>query len=87
MIGELEALDSRANRQDLTRKTLALAAVSSDAPIDRERNSFTARAKRYASVGTKVGGVAARMAGARFLGIDARPRARMPPRWPRRSAG
>ncbi len=37
---------------------------------DREKNRFSARAKRYASVGTNVGGVAARMAGARFLGMD-----------------
>jgi len=36
---------------------------------DREKNRFTARAKRYASVGTRVGGVAARMAGERFLGM------------------
>jgi predicted unusual protein kinase regulating ubiquinone biosynthesis (AarF/ABC1/UbiB family) len=36
---------------------------------DREKNRFTARARRYARVGTKVGGVAARMAGARFLGV------------------
>jgi predicted unusual protein kinase regulating ubiquinone biosynthesis (AarF/ABC1/UbiB family) len=35
---------------------------------DREKNRFSARARRYASVGTKVGGVAARMAGQRFLG-------------------
>jgi len=38
-------------------------------PTDREKNRFTARARRYASVGTKVGGVAARMAGERFLGM------------------
>src|SRR6187200_1214326 len=37
---------------------------------DRERNRLTARARRYASVGRNVGGVAARMAGARFLGMD-----------------
>jgi predicted unusual protein kinase regulating ubiquinone biosynthesis (AarF/ABC1/UbiB family) len=37
---------------------------------DRERNRLTARARRYASVGKNVGGVAARMAGARFLGMD-----------------
>ena len=37
---------------------------------DQERNRLTARAKRYASVGRNVGGVAARMAGARFLGMD-----------------
>ena len=37
-------------------------------PPDREKNRFSARAKRYARVGTKVGGVAARMAGQRFLG-------------------
>jgi predicted unusual protein kinase regulating ubiquinone biosynthesis (AarF/ABC1/UbiB family) len=37
---------------------------------DRERNRLTARAARYARVGKNVGGVAARMAGARFLGMD-----------------
>jgi predicted unusual protein kinase regulating ubiquinone biosynthesis (AarF/ABC1/UbiB family) len=37
---------------------------------DSEKNRFSARAKRYASVGANVGGVAARMAGARFLGMD-----------------
>ena len=36
---------------------------------DREANRFSARAKRYAKVGTNVGGVAARMAGQRFLGM------------------
>jgi predicted unusual protein kinase regulating ubiquinone biosynthesis (AarF/ABC1/UbiB family) len=36
---------------------------------DREKNRFSARAKRYANVGSKVGGVAARMAGQRFLGV------------------
>lgn len=35
---------------------------------DSERNRFSARAARYARVGTRVGGVAARMAGQRFLG-------------------
>jgi predicted unusual protein kinase regulating ubiquinone biosynthesis (AarF/ABC1/UbiB family) len=35
---------------------------------DREKNRFSARAKRYANVGTKVGGVAARMAGQRLFG-------------------
>jgi predicted unusual protein kinase regulating ubiquinone biosynthesis (AarF/ABC1/UbiB family) len=39
-------------------------------PTDRERNRLTARAARYARVGKNVGGVAARMAGARFLGIN-----------------
>jgi predicted unusual protein kinase regulating ubiquinone biosynthesis (AarF/ABC1/UbiB family) len=38
-------------------------------PTDRERNRLTARAKRYARVGANVGGVAARMAGARMFGI------------------
>ena len=38
------------------------------APSDREKNRFSARARRYARVGTKVGGVAARMASQRFLG-------------------
>ena len=37
-------------------------------PADREKNRFTARARRYAKVGTGVGGVAARMAGAKLLG-------------------
>ncbi|MBM3528426.1 MAG: AarF/ABC1/UbiB kinase family protein [Alphaproteobacteria bacterium] len=37
---------------------------------DREKNRFTARAARYARVGRNVGGVAARLAGARFLGLD-----------------
>ena len=36
---------------------------------DREANRFTARAARYARVGTNVGAVAARIAGARFLGL------------------
>jgi len=37
---------------------------------DREKNRFSARAARYARVGAGVGGVAARFAGARFLGLD-----------------
>jgi len=37
-------------------------------PTDREKNRFSARAKRYAKVGAKVGGVAARVAGQRVLG-------------------
>ncbi len=37
-------------------------------PDDREKNRFTARAKRYAKVGTRVGGVAARIATSRALG-------------------
>jgi predicted unusual protein kinase regulating ubiquinone biosynthesis (AarF/ABC1/UbiB family) len=39
-------------------------------PTDREKNRFSARAARYARVGRNVGGVAARIAGARFLGFD-----------------
>ena len=39
-------------------------------PTDREKNRFSARAKRYANVGTKVGGVAARMAGQRLMGAS-----------------
>ena len=35
---------------------------------DQEANRFSARARRYAKVGTSVGGVAARMAGDRMLG-------------------
>jgi len=37
---------------------------------DREKNRFTARARRYARVGTKVGGVAARIAGQRLVGTQ-----------------
>src|ERR671928_1324068 len=37
---------------------------------DSERNRFSARAARYARVGANVGGVAARMAGARLFGLD-----------------
>jgi predicted unusual protein kinase regulating ubiquinone biosynthesis (AarF/ABC1/UbiB family) len=36
--------------------------------IDTEKNRFSARARRYARVGTKIGGVAARMAGQRLIG-------------------
>jgi predicted unusual protein kinase regulating ubiquinone biosynthesis (AarF/ABC1/UbiB family) len=38
--------------------------------MDRESNRFTRRVSRYARVGTNVGGVAARMAGARLLGRE-----------------
>jgi predicted unusual protein kinase regulating ubiquinone biosynthesis (AarF/ABC1/UbiB family) len=37
---------------------------------DSERNRFSARAARYARVGANVGGVAARMAGARLFGLE-----------------
>jgi predicted unusual protein kinase regulating ubiquinone biosynthesis (AarF/ABC1/UbiB family) len=37
-------------------------------PTDSEKNRFSARARRYAKIGSKVGGVAARMASQRFLG-------------------
>jgi predicted unusual protein kinase regulating ubiquinone biosynthesis (AarF/ABC1/UbiB family) len=37
---------------------------------DDEKNRFTARARRYARVGANVGGVAARIAGARLFGLD-----------------
>jgi predicted unusual protein kinase regulating ubiquinone biosynthesis (AarF/ABC1/UbiB family) len=40
----------------------------SDSPTDRERNRLSARAARYARVGAGMGGVAARMAGARLAG-------------------
>ena len=36
---------------------------------DREANRFSARARRYARVGTNVGGIVARIAGARLLGL------------------
>lgn len=37
---------------------------------DVEKNRLSARAARYARVGANIGGVAARIAGARFLGLD-----------------
>ncbi|ADZ69307.1 ABC1 kinase family protein [Polymorphum gilvum] len=37
---------------------------------DREANRLTARVGRYARVGTNVGGIAAKLAGARLLGMD-----------------
>jgi predicted unusual protein kinase regulating ubiquinone biosynthesis (AarF/ABC1/UbiB family) len=37
---------------------------------DSEKNRFSARARRYARVGTKVGGVAARIAGQRLVGAQ-----------------
>ncbi|HEY7244163.1 MAG TPA: AarF/UbiB family protein [Xanthobacteraceae bacterium] len=37
---------------------------------DREANRFSARAARYARVGANMGGVAARLAGARLLGLS-----------------
>src|SRR3569832_2450079 len=37
---------------------------------DSERNRFSARAARYAKVGTRVGGVAARSAGQRLVGAQ-----------------
>ena len=37
-------------------------------PTDSEKNRFSARAKRYAKVGTRVAGVAARVGSQRFLG-------------------
>jgi len=40
------------------------------APTDTEKNRFSARARRYARVGANVGGVAARLAGARLFGFD-----------------
>ena len=36
---------------------------------DSEQNQFTARARRYARVGTQLSGTAARFAGARFFGV------------------
>ena len=36
---------------------------------DQEKNRFSARAARYARVGANMGGIAARLAGARFLGL------------------
>ena len=39
---------------------------------DSEANRFSARAVRYARVGANVGGVAARIAGARLFGMEGR---------------
>lgn len=39
-------------------------------PRDNEANSLGRRVQRYAQVGAGVGGIAARMAGARLLGLD-----------------
>ena len=41
-----------------------------DRMSDKEKNRFTARAMRYASVGANVGGVAARIASRRLFGLD-----------------
>jgi predicted unusual protein kinase regulating ubiquinone biosynthesis (AarF/ABC1/UbiB family) len=38
-------------------------------PTDPEKNRFSARARRYARVGTSFGGIAARMAGRRLVGV------------------
>jgi len=38
-------------------------------PTDREKNRFSARAARYARVGTNMGGVAAKIVGSRVLGL------------------
>src|SRR5262249_51838105 len=38
--------------------------------VDKERNRLTARVQRYGRVGANVGGVAARIASARLLGLD-----------------
>src|SRR5437763_8161943 len=39
-------------------------------PIDREQNRFSARAARYARVGTNMGGVAVRFAASRLFGLS-----------------
>lgn len=46
----------------------------SDRENDKERNRLSARAMRYAKVGANIGGVAARMAGARLTGTDIKDR-------------
>ena len=53
---------------------------------DAERNRFSARAARYARVGANVGGVAARIAGARLLRPGRSTAARNAVDWRRRSA-
>ena len=54
------------------------------AGADREANRFSARAARYARVGANMGGVAARMAGARLFDRDGQDASNGPP-WRRRS--
>jgi predicted unusual protein kinase regulating ubiquinone biosynthesis (AarF/ABC1/UbiB family) len=44
--------------------------MAADIPDDPEKNRFSARAARYAKVGARVGGVAARMASQRYLGAQ-----------------
>lgn len=44
--------------------------MASDQSGDSERNRFSGRAARYARVGTGMSGVAAKMIGARFFGMD-----------------
>ena len=46
----------------------------SDRENDKERNRLSARALRYAKVGANIGGVAARMAGARLTGTGIKDR-------------
>jgi predicted unusual protein kinase regulating ubiquinone biosynthesis (AarF/ABC1/UbiB family) len=59
-----------APRSRFCRQSLLTVAGMPAKPPDREKNRFSARAARYARVGRNVGGVAARVAGARFFGID-----------------
>lgn len=42
----------------------------SSTPRDREQNRLSARVGRYARVGTNMGGIAAKLAGQRFFGMD-----------------
>src|SRR3954453_10826180 len=53
------------------RRSSGLYGGGSYAMTDREANRFSARAARYARVGANVGGVAARIAGARLFGLEA----------------
>ena len=49
----------------------ARAGVETQTVPDRESDRLSGRVRRYARVGTRVGGVAARMAGQRYLGLPA----------------
>ena len=68
----LRAIDNFVN----VKVTLATLAISSSrltfGPMtsDKERNRLTARVQRYGRVGANVGGVAARIASTRLLGLD-----------------
>lgn len=56
---------------DIPASGIPVSEIPAAAGADREGNRLAARAARYARVGTRVGGVAARIAGSRLLGLEA----------------